>query len=165
MIQTYETYSLKKKKNRVTDIFLFLFKLFLILFLFYFVVTTFFLSSYKVKSVSMSPGINQNESLLTSPLVSGIRFPFLKHRFKGIKSLERADVVVVIAPEYPELQFFGRLFDYFVRFLSLNQGSTVFDTGGQKIGKYILKRVIGIPGDTVKVTNFVAHIKQEQNKK
>jgi signal peptidase I len=147
-------------RSRFSRGFLFpLLKVLLIAFLLYLCMTRVFVTAFQVDSGSMLPGLEQRDRLLVSPLVYGGRVPFFRSlRLPALRSPERGDIVVVESPAYVEPAFPWSALEPVVRFLSLQRGSIVRDYTGKRTPHYMIKRVIATPGDTVRMSGYVAYI-------
>lgn len=157
MIGKHKVYKTKKtqKKGRF---FSFIFKLALLTFLIFTFVSHFLIASYRMDSVSMEPSIGRGESLFVSPLGYGPYLPGLDLRISGFQTPARGDVVLLQPPYKKSLEFPGSFLNLFVRFFTLNMNN--LSGGSEEIKtKYLIKRVIGIPGDTIKIEGFKAYIK------
>ncbi len=129
---------------------------FLLFFVSFEMVTSLFLAAYSTESSGMAPTILPGELLLATPLAYGPKTVFGKMSWRS--GPQRGDVVVAEPPYAEEPGFLGTIVDSFVRFvtfqrLSLNRGS---DPGAS--GPAML-RVIGLPGDTVLMEDFVYKVK------
>ena len=102
----------------------------------------------------MRPG----DRLIAFPLSFGVKIPFVKHRVEGLTAPQRGDLVVILAPGNTETGIFIRLFDPIVRFVTFQRRSIIADREGRSLEKYLVKRIIGIPGDTIKLEGFEAFI-------
>jgi signal peptidase I len=156
---SYEHYS-SRLRSRFSRGFLFpLLKVLLIAFLLYLFLSRIFVSAFQVDSGSMLPGLEQRDRLLVSPLVYGGRVPFFKNlRLPPMREPERGEIVVVESPAYVEPAFPWSALEPVVRFLSLQRGSIVRDHTGRLAPRYLIKRVIAKPGDTVRMSGYVAYI-------
>lgn len=153
-----EYFSYTEKKRFKYKLF-FLIKLIVLLLVFYHLITVVLLSSFTVNNVSMEPLFKLGDRVLTSPLVYGATLPFIKSRLPGLSSPQRGDVVIAMPGNYSKPSLLLRIADPFVRFFTL-QSKTVLpriSTGGTV--PYIVKRVVGIPGDTLKIEDYTAYIK------
>jgi signal peptidase I len=159
MYSSYERYSTGLGERLGRGILLPLFKILAIAFLLYLVITRMFVVSFRVDSGSMLPGLEKQDRLLVSPLVFGGRFPFFKGRLPALRAPERGDVVVVESPAYVAPAFPLSAVEPLVRFLTLQRGSLMHDHIGHRVPQYLIKRVIGIPGDTIRMSGYLAFIK------
>ncbi len=159
MIQAFETYHFKHRQKKTKTFSLFLLKTALFSLLLYLLLNAFFISSFFVGSESMNPGIKAGERLFILPIAYRIRLPFFQRSIGGIQKPARGDIVVIISPQYPRLSFLQSIADPLVRFFSLQKVSLIRDSRGRKAAKYMLKRVVGVPGDTVKLDGFEAFLK------
>ena len=160
MVSPYERYS-SGLATRFGRGFLFpLLKILLIAFLLYLFISRLFITSFKVDSGSMQPGLEPKDRLLVSTLVYGGRIPFLGQlRLPALRPPARGEVVVLQSPAYVRPAFPWSALEPVVRFLSLQRGSVVRDHTGRLTPRYMIKRVIAVPGDTVRLSQYVAYIK------
>lgn len=82
--------------------------------------------AFKIPSGSMIPTLRIGDHILVSKFAYGLRFPFLKQTVLQFGMPERGDVVVFTRPDEE-------------------------NTSEDESGINIIKRVIGLPGDTVEV--------------
>jgi signal peptidase I len=131
---------------------------FLAVFLTYQLVSTFFIRSYRIGNAGMEPNFSANSRVLASPLFYG---PVLwgGHRLPSGSNIARGDVVLTQTPGAGKRSFIKEIFNPFLRFFSLNFLS--FKNRNEKIGlpEIVLKRVIALPGDTVKMENNVIYVR------
>jgi signal peptidase I len=159
MYSSYERYS-TSLGDRLGRGFLFpLLKILTIAFLLYLVITRMFVVSFRVDSGSMRPTLEKQDRLLVSPLIYGGRFPFFKGRLPPLRAPARGDIVVVTSPAYVPPSFPLSAVEPVVRFLSLQRGSVARDHTGHLQPQYLVKRVIGVPGDTIRMSEYLAYIK------
>jgi signal peptidase I len=159
MLRGYESYSFKHGKKRTKKLLSFLLKFFIALFILYLIVTNVFITSHRVATDSMAPNIVLNERVLASPVVYGIRFPFSQKRVIETGRPRRGDVVIIEPPYLKNEGLLKRIFNPLVHFFSL-QGRSLFpDRMTRGAGKHVIKRVVGVPGDTVVVKDLVVYIK------
>ena len=153
-VRTYNSY---KKKRRG---FLFqTFRFIIILFILYEAITLIFLSSYTVRTEAMAPGIVKNQKILSVPFIFGLQIPFTRLTLPGIRNPERGDIVILTPPNHLHYPWYLSLGDTVVRFFTLQEKGILPKTGPGSTNEIAVKRIIGIPGDTVKVENFTAYIK------
>ena len=134
------SYSLKKERKRRT--------IALILFLICFYITvnlavTFLVYPVYQKSVSMIPDLPQDSVVMVSPLFN---------------NYERGDVVLLQPRKSSNVNFFKHQADRFVRFFTAQQISILANTE-QPSSKSHLRRIVGIPGDTIYMRDYVLYIK------
>jgi signal peptidase I len=159
MYSSYERYSTGLGERLGRGILFPLLKILAIAFLLHLVITRMFVASFQVESGSMLPTLEKEDRLLVSPLVYGGRFPFFKGRLPALRAPARGDIVVVESPAYVQPSFPLSAVEPVVRFLSLQRGSVVRDHTGHRVPQYLVKRVIGIPGDTIQMSGYLASIK------
>lgn len=128
-------------------------------FLLYLLLSRLFITTFQVDSASMRPILEEKDRLLVSTLVFGGRFPFISARLPPLRAAQRGEIVVVESPAYVQPGFPINVLEPVVRFLSLQRGSIIRDNTGRSIPRYMIKRIIGTPGDTVKMSRYLAYIK------
>ncbi len=129
----------------------------LLVFLCYELLSGFFLSAYWVKSESMLPTIVPGDRLLASPLAYGPRTAFGK--MPGIAKPERGDLAIVEPNYVRRLGFWESFADGFVRFITFQLVSPALGAHDGFLASPSLLRVVGIPGDTVQMEDFVFKVK------
>ncbi len=133
-------------------------------FLFTTLVTSFFLDSVSIGSASMEPTLSVGDRILTTPIVFGAQVPFTDLRFGGIREPERGEVVVCSAPFFTTTTL-KTLSNPFLRFFTLRRVRHGAQARRGFEDETLIKRVIGIPGDTVHLDNFIAFVKPQESDK
>lgn len=129
----------------------------LIVFVGYEVLSGLFLSAYSMQSEAMSPTVLPGQRLLASPLTFGPLTLFGK--LPGLERPERGEIVVV-RPNYAAREgFWGMLSDAFVRFVTFQLVSPARSAPDGALSAPILLRVVGLPGDRIKMDDFVFKVK------
>ena len=147
----------KKRKTGTGRIIIFI----LILFVFYEFVTSIFLISYKVESMSMEPTIPSGGTVFATPLTYGPELPFTNIGLPGWKNPSRGDLVIVKPAYYKDQLWYLETADAVTGFFTLQKKGINDDESWS--GSRSIKRVVGMPGDTVKMINFEFFIKPEGN--
>jgi signal peptidase I len=109
----------------------------------------------------MRPLLEPKDKVFTSPLLYGIKMPFIFKEFRGIGHLDRGDLVIVKTPFYPEESFFVKVFGPIIRFFTFQKVTLIKDSQGVQMQPYMLKRIVGLPGDTVYIKQYKAFIKPQ----
>lgn len=105
-----------------------------------------------VRSSSMSPSIEAGHRLIFTRLIN--------RSFPGMQ-IRRGDVVVV-RPPYLAKPTTARLAAvHIVRFLTLNTVDLNSKGTPETINPYMVRRVIGLPGDRIKANDFIAFVKPQ----
>ena len=128
-----------------------------LLFLIYHVVTALFVRTVEVKSVSMLPTLETGDRLVVVPLVYGPRLDVFGWVVPGFREPRHGDLALVQPSYRTTLPFARRVANLFVRFFTLERirlGAS--DTLAPDI---VLKRIIGLPGDTVRMERFEAFVR------
>ncbi|TVQ27010.1 MAG: signal peptidase I [Spirochaetaceae bacterium] len=123
-------------------------------------VTTLLAMPIVAASVASQPTVRPTDRLLVAPIVYGPRLPTLGIRLPGLRLPDRGDLVLVRPAFVSHPGFVVRAIDPVVRFVTLGRVSPA-QRGRGRTGHQI-KRVIGVPGDTVRVERFVAYIRPRE---
>ncbi len=100
---------------------------------------------FRIPSGSMVPTLEIGDHILVTKYSYGFRIPLLRHPITELESPERGDVIVFVFPESDDTAT-----EYW------------FDLPAPPFKTYdYVKRVMGIPGDTIKVDNNVVYINGE----
>lgn len=134
-----------------------LFRLTLMTFIVYQVVTILFVQSVVQKSVAMEPTLEAGERFFALPLGYGPRVRLFGLVLPGFRQPRRGDLALVRPGYVVEPGFAGRLADPFVRFFTLEHRRV--DDGAGWDSSLQIKRVIGLPGDTVRIERFIAYVR------
>lgn len=93
------------------------------------------------KSTSMSPGVMEKSAVLVAPL---------------IKKVRRGQIILVKAEENEKHSFLSCAIDFACRLFTAQQISSF---PAESEASPVLRRVVGIPGDTVYISNYLVYIK------
>lgn len=97
------------------------------------IVMFFFIQAFKIPSASMRYTLVEGDHLFVNKAVYGFRVPFTNIRFGQFKDIQRGDIIIF---EFPA------------------KDRTQVNCGDQsQYGRDFVKRVIGLPGETVEVKN------------
>jgi signal peptidase I len=135
------------------------FRILLIAFIVYVVVSRFIVATFRVESVSMEPAISPADRVLVSYLAYGPFAPFSHARLPGLSLPERGDLVMVQPPFYDDESVLVKILQPVVGFLTLQKATLRRDLYGGRVNSYMLKRIIGMPGDTIRLSNYKVWIK------
>ncbi len=98
------------------------------------VVMYLFVQAFKIPSGSMESTFLIGDHLFVNKFIYGFRVPYTKKKFLQFRQVQRGDIVVFQFPSSDPREF---------------------QCGGSQYGKDFIKRVIGMPGDTVEVRDGV----------
>lgn len=150
-LRYYRSY---KPQSPLKKLFLFLIRLIVVVFFLYQIVTIFFIQVYTRNTQN-----GETERYIASPLMYGPEMPLFSYRFPALRNPARGDMV---SAEYNPLRstsWYTDILNAVSRFFTFNR-LTIFDDHNPYYGsRYQLFRVIGVPGDTVKLNNFRVKIK------
>lgn len=107
------------------------------------VITNFIIYPVRQKSISMSPDYSSQSIIMVSPVA---------------KKVNRGDVFLVKSRVSSNANFFEKTLDYFVNFFTAKQVSFL-KSDDNYISNPQLRRVVGLPGDTIYMKDYVTYIK------
>ncbi|MBN2618063.1 MAG: signal peptidase I [Spirochaetales bacterium] len=149
--------SYKDKKSQSKKFRAYLIRIIVII-IFYSLFTTFIAIAVNISSDSMSPSINSGDSLILLPTKN-------LNRIIGSnpsKYLKRGDVVLVSTQYSKEPTLIEYIIDPIVRIFTLQKKSLVFNNKDLK-GRAEILRVVGLPGDYIKIKDNIVYIKTLDN--
>ncbi len=159
MISSVERYSSMSGRKRAGLLGGRLLRGLIIAFVLYLVVSRFFAATFRIESVSMEPGLAPADRVVVSLLAYGPRVPFSPSRFPGLGEPSRGDLVVVRPPFYDDPGIVERLFEPVVSFFTVQKATLRRDLYNSRVSGYMVKRLVGLPGDTLRMSNYVLSIK------
>jgi signal peptidase I len=159
MIGSVEHYSPSRRKRKPNLAWLRPLRLALLAFALYLVISRFFIATFRVESVSMEPKLNPSDRVVVSCLAFGPRVPFSSSRFPGLIAPSRGDLVVVRPPLFEEPMIISRILEPFAGFFTLQKSTLIRDPYGMRLSGYMVKRIVGVPGDTIRMKKYLLTIK------
>ena len=147
MNRNIEVFSYQLKKERRRKIWAFIL-FFICLYVFINILMTYLVRPVRQKSLSMIPDVPEKSVVLTSHVVS---------------EFERGDIVL-LEPRYKkDAGLLMRCLDRFVAFFTAQQISILEDEDFPSSKPHI-RRIVGMPGDTIYMRDYVLYIKPEGEK-
>lgn len=122
--------------------------------LFYSIFTMFFAVTVGVNSDSMEPSLKKGSSLILLPSKN---LNSLLGRQNG-NSLRRGEIVLTGTNYNIEASLIEKILDPVVRIFTLQKKSLIYDNSSYK-GRAELLRIVGLPGDTIKIKDSTVYIK------
>ena len=134
------SYQIKKERRRRVG---FIILFFICLYIFINLVLTYLIYPVCQNSVSMIPDVPEKSVVMVSPVAG---------------NYERGDIVL-LKPRYDSKKnFLIKQADLFVRFFTAQQIS-LFEKNGKPSSKAHIRRIVGMPGDTIYMRDYVLYIK------
>jgi signal peptidase I len=106
----------------------------------------------------MEPTFSPGERVFSTSLSYGARVPFGGNRLPSFGSVKRGDLVIAELPFAAEKRVVADVVDDVLRFFTLQQGGLSGDEL-DRVGRDVLRRVVGLPGDTVRMESFVLYVR------
>lgn len=125
----------------------------------YLLVSRFLASSYRIESVSMEPALRPADRVIVSVISFGAHVPFTSMWLPGTEVPARGDLVVVQPPFAGEPSLIARILEPLASFLTLQKATLTRDIYGSRVNAYMVKRLVGMPGDTVRLSSFGLSVK------
>jgi signal peptidase I len=125
-------------------------------FIFYVALTIFGLKPLIAVSSSMAPTIQSGDRLLSLPAAFGIPNPLDGSRL-SYRAPQRGDLVLVSPPWVQPSSLFQKFANSLVRFFTAQRIGLRADP----LDRPVIKRVVAIPGDTVKMEEFIIYVRTE----
>lgn len=92
----------------------------------------FFAQAFKIPSASMRNTLLEGDNLFVNKITYGARLPFAEKKFLKINDIKRGDIIVFSFPAKDKNQI---------------------NCGESQYGREFVKRIVGLPGETVEVRN------------
>lgn len=127
-----------------------------ILFVIFETLSVFAFKSWTVGSSAMSPTLAKGDRVVMLPSAYGIFNPFSGGR-GAFKAPARGDIVLLHRSSTERRGWFERLLDSFVRFVTLQYVALWSSSSSDE--NPVIKRVVAVPGDSVKIDDFVVYVK------
>ena len=146
MTAKYRNFSYTAKREYQNKVF---FIVFLVVFTFlsYILITSYLLKTYRLQTDTMFPEISTGDMVLMTPIYSQA-------------SAKRGDLVVIDDTLSQNKSFFKSIVNTLTGFFTF-QLLRPFDL--QSEDAYSIRRIVGLPGDTLYMENFVLHIKTKDS--
>ncbi|HUZ18016.1 MAG TPA: signal peptidase I [Spirochaetia bacterium] len=130
----------------------------IVFYIVYQIVTVMLISSYTIGSGSMRPVLRPGDRVLVCPLVFGSPVPFTQLRLPAVRPPKRGDIVIVRPAYYRPDPWYAAIAGPVIRFFSVQHASLGSDSRGEPGNSAVAARVVGLPGDTVRVQDDVVYV-------
>jgi signal peptidase I len=151
-VQSFE--DARRRRGRV---FRFL-RLMVLLFFVYEFFSAYIMKTRIIESSSMAPTLVPKERVIVLSSAYGLLNP-INGRHGMFRAPQRGDIVLQRLPSSPEHPWFFRFMDSVIRYVTFQRVSlpgmkTPFEAP-------VIKRVVAVPGDTVKMNGYIVQVKSE----
>ena len=154
-------YNLYKPRRRKKSFILRIIKFFLLVIILYELITGFLIFTLNIDSNSMEPLMQKNNKLLI--FKPSYNQQLFKNRvtIPGIGQPQRGDVVIYYKNFEKDYPWYLKPVNSVINFFSFQKKElkTKYDYNS----RVNAGRIVGVPGDTIKIKNNVAHIRQEKS--
>ncbi len=137
----------------------FVLKLIIAVFLFYLLLHTFFFQSYRVRTTGEAEQPLYAGRILATPLLYGPQVNVIDYRLPTLQSPKRGDVVIVQAGNPPQLAWYAVTLNTLARFFTFHKFVPFEENEFSDVSRYQVMRVIGMPGDEIRMSEFRIKIK------
>ncbi len=156
------SYSSFKPENKFKKKLGKLVKTIILFFIAYQVFTVFIVSSFTLNTSAMEPGILKGQHVLSAPFLTGASIDFFKIKIPGFKEPARGDLVLIRPGNASNVPWYVFVLDPVVRFFTLQKKTIMPNADSPWNNQLSVKRIIGIPGDTIKMVNYMFVIKDNK---
>ena len=155
----YKPYELQHRFRK--RIFL-IFKIIILIFIFHLAISHLFLFTLSIEKEAMEPTFSKGDRLLVTPLTYGPFIPFsADSRIFTIQTPERGDLVVYLPEQVRTKKIIYRFTDPVVSFFTLQHVQSASKLLREQYPQYMIRRVIGIPKDTIELRGNEIYIRTE----
>ena len=123
----------------------------------YFTIHTIFLQTIVQEAETMLPTLVPRDRLMMSPILYGPRVRAFNWILPGFSEPRRGDIVAIRPGFMDEPSAIRRLLNPVVRFGTGENAR--LDDGARWRSSHQIRRIIGLPGDTVKMERFVVYVR------
>jgi len=125
------------------------------------IIQNFTIQLYEIPSESMVPTFLRKDRVFVTKFQYGPTIPLTNWRLPSIVPLKKGDVVVFESPEYVQNDVMKKILYEFVFYLSLSTINIDKDENGEVKKQLIVKRLVGMPGEKLKMLDDVLYVKKE----
>ncbi|MCL2196676.1 MAG: signal peptidase I [Treponema sp.] len=149
MFDKWTQYSYAEQKKQRYKLLRFIF-IFLVFYIAFNCFIAFFFSSWAVNNNTMQPGLNSGDRLIFTSFSP----PWIRDNSEKSQFFKRGSIVLVDMGRQKEKKMPLKILDGVVRFFTA-QTVSIFSSEGQ----HYIKRVIGLPGDEISMSNYVFKVR------
>lgn len=131
----------------------------LLLFLVYQIITAVFLGSFQIGSESMRPSLSSGQRIFVSPIAYEAKLDMFKLSIPGFSRPGRGDMVLIETPYAPDARFFKTIARRITLFFTLGRVDTENSGELPWRNRYVIRRIIALPGESVKIEDYTAYVK------
>ena len=123
----------------------------------YEVITAFVITSVAVTNSSMQPELEKGDRLLVLKLAYEQEIPGSRFKIPGFSTPQRGDLAFYVPDFRQKLPWYLVPLNTAVRFFTFQQKSIKINN--ECTNQFYIKRILGLPGETVRLKNNTVHIK------
>lgn len=116
-------------------------------------IRTFFIQAFKIPSGSMIPTLLPGDRIMVTKFLYGPQIPIVDIKLPMLKSPQRGDVIVFVYPESANKRNFSSLRHYLDDDSLGSVFKRIFIFFKETAATDYIKRLIGLPGETVEIRN------------
>lgn len=143
----------------------FFIKLIVIVFLLYMLVGTFLFNSYQISSTHGSSTQDSGEQpvyagrVLATPILYGPKVHIINYRVPAIRTPKRGALVITETDTSPEMRWYTLTLNTLAKFFTFNNFIPFEENEFTNVSRFQIMRVVGMPGDEVKLDNYRLKVK------
>jgi len=134
----------------------------IIIFVFQILFTVFF-TTIRIDTISMEPSLAEGSVMVYSPITYGYKVEPLNWTLPQINTPDRGDLIVFTPPYINEKKGIINYISPFIKFLTFGKIDISLIGSEQWDKQLLIKRIIAVPGDTIRIKNFIVAIKTEDS--
>lgn len=119
-------------------------------------ISLYVLSMYQLESDLMEPTLKRNDRIISTPLYKTTNFS--SSAKKSFLNPSRGDLVVISPAYFQDNSIVLHFVDNLIAFLTL-QRLHPFQSDNSRSEQPVIRRLLGFPGDSLYIENFIVHIK------
>ena len=128
------------------------------------IIQHFIFQLYVIPTESMVPTFLVGDRTFVTKFMSGPGIPLTDWKLPRLREPKKGDIVVFQSPEYTQSSLAKRVFQQFVRYITLTLVDIDRDEEGHIRKRFIVKRLTGVPGEKYMMIDDVLYVKRKGDK-